>query len=264
MPLIKAIHSLAQGCLPEKFRKRLGSLLGPVEIGFFRPVEGLVFDLKGGQFRADGCVFDIPKHLTTRGYRSCFLDGDYEDDERALIKKFLRPDDTVLECGACLGIVSCVTNSLLCDKSRHVVVEANPKVIPALYRNRTLNRAGFLIEHCAISSRSEETFYLHPKYIVGGTSQRPSDEVVRLPGRSVRELDARYGPFTVLIMDIEGSELDAFQAAGDLFSRYRLVIVELHPWAIGEAKVQQCRDILAAAGLRHVGTAGITEAWQRD
>ena len=262
--MVKTFHTLARRCLPEAFRKKLGNLLAPVEHYVIRPLDGLLFDLRGGQFRADGCVFDIPKHLTTRTYRGCFQDGDYEDDERALIKKFLRPDDTVLECGACLGIVSCVTNSLLRDKTRHVVVEANPKVIPSLYRNRELNKAGFLIEHCAVSGKNEETFYLHPHYIVGGTSQRASNEAVRLPGRSVRELDARYGPFTALIMDIEGSELDAFQAAGDLFSRYRLVVVELHPWAIGEAKVQQCRDILAAAGLRHVGTAGITEAWQRD
>ena len=262
--MVKAVRSLARRHLPKGFRQRLGNWLGPLEHHVAKPLEGFFFDLQGGQFRADGCVFDIPKHLTTRAYRSCFLDGDYEDDERALIKKFLRPDDTVLECGACLGIVACVTNSLLRDKTRHVVVEANPKVIPSLYRNRELNKAGFLIEHCAVSNKSEETFYLHPKYIVGGTSQRPSEEAVRLPGRSVRELDARYGPFTALIMDIEGSELDAFEAAGNLFSRYRLVIVELHPWAIGEAKVQKCRDILAAAGLRHVGTAGLTEAWQRD
>ena len=209
-------------------------------------------------------MFEIPRHLTTRSYRSCFLDNEYEADERALIKRFVRPEDQVLECGACLGIVSCVTNSLLRDKTRHVVVEGNPKVIPSLYRNRALNQAGFLIEHCAVSNRSEETFYLHPQYIVGGTSQRPTDEPVRLPGRSWRELDARYGPFDTLIMDVEGSELDLFKPSQDLLARYRLVIVELHPWAIGEAAVQQCRDLMSAAGLRHVGTAGLTEAWQRD
>ena len=262
--MVRAVRSFARRHLPEQFRRKLGNLLGPVEHYVAKPIEGLVFDLRGGQFRADGCVFDIPKHLTTRSYRSCFIGGDYEEDERELIKRFVRPEDAVLECGACLGIVSCVTNSLLREKTRHVVVEANPKVIPSLYRNRALNKAGFLIEHCAISNKNEETFYLHPHYIVGGTSQRVTDEAVRLPGRSVRELDARYGPFTTLIMDVEGSELDALEAARDLFNRYRLVIVELHAWAIGEAKVQQCRDILAGAGLRHVGTAGITEAWQRD
>lgn len=262
--MVKTIRSLARRHLPVPLRKRLGNMLGPVEHRVIKPIAGLVFDLKGGRFRADGCVFDIPKHLTTRAYRSCFLAGDYEEDERGLIKRFVRPGDAVLECGACLGIVACVTNSLLRDKRRHVVVEANPKVIPALYRNRELNKAEFLIEHCAISGKSEETFYLHPQYIVGGTSQRPTELAVRLPGRSLRELDSRYGPFSTLIMDVEGSELDAFEAAGDLFQHYRLVIVELHPWAIGEPAVQRCRDILAGAGLRQVGCAGITEAWQRD
>lgn len=261
--MVKAFRSFARRHLPEPFRQKLGNLLGPLEHRVARPLQGWLFDLRGGQFRADGCVFDIPKHLTTRTYRSCFLDADYEDDERALIKRFLRPDDTVLECGACLGIVSCVTNSLLRDKTRHVVVEANPKVIPSLYRNRELNKAGFLIEHCAVSNQSEETFYLHPHFIVGGTSQRATNEAVRLPGRSVRELDARYGPFTALIMDVEGSELDAFSTAREVLARTRLVIVEMHPWAIGEPAVQECRDLLTAAGLGQVGTAGYTEAWQR-
>jgi FkbM family methyltransferase len=262
--MITAIRSLARRTLPDKIRKPLGSFLGPVEIHVARPIEGFIFDLKGGQFRADGCVFDIPKHLTTRGYRACFLRGDYEEEERALIRKFLKPSDRVLELGACLGIVSCTTNRLLEDKTAHVVVEANPLLIPSIYANRELNKAGFLIEHCAVSNKPEETFYLHPTYIVGGSSQRPTSRAVRLPGRSFRDLDARYGPFTTLVIDVEGSELDVFEASRDLLARYRLVVAELHPWAIGEEKVQQCRDIMTAAGLRFMEKAGITEAWQRD
>jgi FkbM family methyltransferase len=192
------------------------------------------------------------------------LRGDYEEEERELIKRFVRPDDSVMEFGACLGIVSCVTNKLLRDKARHLVVEANPKLIPSIYKNRALNNAGFLVEHCAVSSKSEETFYLHPVYIVGGSLQRQSAEPVRLPGRSLQELDARHGPFNTLIIDIEGSELDVLEASRDVLKKYRLVIAELHPWAIGEASVQRCRDILAEAGLRYMDRVGITEVWQRD
>ena len=261
--MVKTIRSLARRMLPDRFRKPLGNLLGPVEHHVVRPVEGLIFDLRGGMFRADGCTFAIPRHLTTRAYRACFLRGDYEEEERELIKKFLRPEDTVLEFGACLGVVSCVTNQLLRDRSRHVVVEANPNVVPSLYKNRALNGAKFLIEHCAVSNQTEETFYLHPVYIVGGTSQRQTEHAVRLPGRSWRELDGRYGPFNTLIIDIEGSELEVFEASRDLLQKYRLVIAELHPWAIGEAGVQRCRDILTEAGLVYQDRAGITEAWQR-
>jgi FkbM family methyltransferase len=262
--MVKAIRSFARRTLPDRIRKPLGNLLGPVEHKVVQPIEGMIFDLKGGLFRTDGCVFSVPRHLTTRAYRACFLRGDYEEEERALIKRFVRADDKVLECGACLGVVSCVTNQLLRDKTRHVVVEANPKVIPSLYKNRELNKAGFLIEHCAISDKTEETFYLHPVYIVGGTSQRKSPEAVRLPGRSLLDLEARYGPFTTLIIDIEGSELDVFERSRDILRKLRLVIAELHPWAIGESAVQRCRDILSEAGLRHAESAGLTEAWQRD
>jgi FkbM family methyltransferase len=262
--MIQEIRALARRTLPDKIRKPLGSFLGPFEHHVARPIEGLLFDLGGGKFHADGCTFEIPKHLTTRAYRACFFGGDYEAEERTLIKTYLRPSDRVLEFGACLGIVSCVTNRLLEDRSAHVVVEANPLLVPSIYRNREINKAGFLIEHCAVSNKPEETFYLHPVYIVGGTSQRETDRPVRLPGRSLRELEERYGPFTTLIIDIEGSEGDVFESSQDILSRYRLVIAEMHPWAIGEAGVQRCRDILTKAGLKFMAAAGITEAWQRD
>jgi hypothetical protein len=65
-------------------------------------------------------------------------------------------------------------------------------------------------------------------------------------------------------MDIEGAELEIFEASREILGHYRLVIVELHAWAIGARDVERCREILAAAGLRFQQCAGITEAWQRD
>jgi FkbM family methyltransferase len=240
-----------------------GSLAGRINEVLVRPLGGLLFDLKGGQFQADGCTFTVPKDVTSRSYRSCFLWDTYEQEERGLIRQWVRPDDRVIELGACLRIVSCVTNSLLTDKARHVVVEANPFCIPAIYRNRALNQAGFLVEHCAVANQPEVTFYLHPVYIVGGTVQRATNRPVRLPAKSLRQLEQEHGPFTALIIDIEGSELEVFEASRDLLQRYRLVIVELHDWAIGAAGVERCRRILDECGLKFMGRAGITEAWQR-
>jgi FkbM family methyltransferase len=224
---------------------------------------GLIFDMKGARFSADGCTFVIPKDVTTRAWRACFLSGTHEDDERDLIQRLVRPDDRVIELGGCLGVVACVTNKILADKSRHLVVEANPLCIAPLYRNRELNHAGFLIEHCAVDTKPEVIFYLHPRFIVGGSLQRPTDQAVRLPAKSLRQLEQERGPFSVLIMDIEGSEREAFQASADLFVRYRLVIVELHDWAIGAEGVEACRQILRNSGLELAARSGIVEAWQR-
>jgi FkbM family methyltransferase len=229
----------------------------------FRPLRGLLFDLSGGVFRTDGCEFEIPKKLTSLFYRATFLDGDYEREERALIQRFLKPEDRVLECGACMGIVSCTTNRLLKDRTAHVILEGNPLLIPTLHANRRRNGCGFLIESAAVSNEARVTFYLHPVYIVGGTAQRKSEVEVVVPGRSLADLETRYGPFTTLVMDVEGSEYDVLQGCETLLAKYRLVVIELHPWAIGEEKVEACRAILRAAGLEKVGEEGLTEAWQR-
>jgi FkbM family methyltransferase len=231
---------------------------------FWHPLRGLMFDLGGGIMRVDDCRFIIPREMSSIGWRgACVSGGGYEADERALIKRFLQPEDTVLELGACLGVVSCTTNQLLRDRSRHVVVEANPLLIPWLFRNREMNNSNFLVEHCAVGKPPEVTFYIHSTAVVDGSSQRKSARAVRLPCRSLSELQERYGPFSALIMDVEGSEFDVLEDALALLKSYRLAVIEFHEWAIGAQKLARCREILTAAGLRLVGEAGFTEAWQR-
>jgi FkbM family methyltransferase len=257
------IRIAARRYLSPGLRKPLGRLAGKFDETVWQRVQGFYFDLKGAYFHADGCKFAIPKDLTSMRYRSCFIRGTYEHEERDLIRRFVKPDDRVLELGACLGIVSCVTNKLLSDKSAHVVVEANPFCIPAIHRNRELNGSGFLVEHCAVGIKPEVTFYLHPEYIVGGTAQKPSNRPVRLPAKSLRRLEQERGPFTTLIIDIEGGEQETFEASADLLKGYRLVIAELHEWAIGVAGVERCRQVLRDAGLEFAARTGITEAWHR-
>lgn len=252
------------GLFPPAVRKTLGEWYVAGFETFIRPVLGLVFDLMGGRFRVDGCEIEVPKELTTRTYRGCFMVDDYEAEERSLIKQYLHPDDSVLELGACIGAVSCVTNKLLKDKTRHVVLEGNPKLMPYLEKNREINHAGFKVLNKAASEEKSVTFYLSDEFIVGGTAQRVSKNPVTVEGSSLRDLDREHGPFTALIMDIEGGECDVIPPSGDFLAKCRLVVWETHDWACGADKTEECRKTLAAAGLRHVATEGDTEAWLRS
>jgi FkbM family methyltransferase len=185
-------------------------------------------------------------------------------DERYLARKFIRPEDSVLELGACLGIVSCVVNKLLRDQTRHIAVEANPFCLPALHRNRDLNQCGFLIENCAVSNQYDVTFFLDPDSITGSTTELSSAFPVRVPGKSLQELFSRYGPFSVLIMDIEGGERKILESSMDTLKQFRLIIVELHEWIIGVEGVNRCREILQRAGFEMIERSFITEAWLRS
>src|SRR5580658_9866964 len=135
----KQVRELARKSLPPGIRKPLGSVAGWLcyEVIYF--FGGVIFDCFVRRFRADACEFEIPRRLTSTAYRAGFLKNDYDAEERELVRKFIRSDDSVLEVGACLGIVSCVTNKLLRDNTRHVVVEGNPFCIPAICRNREIN-----------------------------------------------------------------------------------------------------------------------------
>jgi len=258
-----SVRKFVSAAMPPPVRAHVGKWWFWIYRKWFCPVLGLIFDIRGGRFRVDGCEIEVPMDLTTRSYRSCFMVGDYEAEERALIKQHLRADDSVLELGACIGVVACVTNRILEDKSRHVVVEGNPKLIHQIERNREINKCGFTVINKAVSQESTVTFYLSEEFIVGGTAQRKSPHPVTVEGISLDTLNLQYGPFTTVIMDIEGGEVDVIPPALEFLKSCRLVIWETHDWACGAESTQKCRDTLIEAGLTHVGTEDVTEAWLR-
>jgi FkbM family methyltransferase len=258
--LRKAVASI----LPRSLRSFLGRWWMWGYERTIRPVLGLIFDLQGGRFRVDGCEIEVPKHLTTRTYRGCFMMGDYEAEERALIKRYLRPDDAVIELGACIGAVSCTTNRLLADKSKHVVIEGNPKLIPTLERNKEINGCGFAVLNKVVSDQEFMEFFIHDTYIVGGSVLRESGQKVMIPGVTFAGLQRDHGPFNVLIMDIEGGEVQVIPPAVEFLKTCRLVVWETHDWACGKDGTDKCRAALAEAGLVHVATEDATEAWLRQ
>jgi FkbM family methyltransferase len=255
------IRSFARQTMPEALRRPLGTVCGRLRSHVLYPALGLIFDLGGDRFSADGCTFVIPRNITSLELRASFLLRSYEADERQLVRKFFLPEDSVLELGACLGIIACITNKLLLDPTRHVVVEANPHCLPAIHRNRARNQASFLVEHCAVSNEKEVIFSIDPQHITGSSIGNRSGISVRLPGRSLNELVERHGPFSALIVDIEGSELELLESSASTLRTFRLVIIELHETIIGVKGIDRCHSSLQAAGFVLKEKSYITEAW---
>lgn len=261
MSLEYRIRSFARKTMPEGLRRPLGMISGSLRTHLLYPTLGLMFDLTGDRFKVDGCTFVIPRNITSLQLRASFMLNDYEADERRLVQKYFLPEDSVLELGACLGIIACITNKLLRDPARHVVVEANPYCLPAIHRNRMRNGAAFLVEHCAVCNQPEAVFNIDPKHITGSSLTNASGIAIRLPGRSLNELVERHGPFSALIMDIEGSELELLDSATDILRHFRLIILEVHENIIGVAGINRCHARLQAAGFVLKETSYITEAW---
>jgi FkbM family methyltransferase len=230
---------------------------------FIRPLFGFGFDLTGAVYRIDGCQFEIPIHLTDRIYRSAFVFGEYEAAERKLVRRFLRPEDRVLELGGCIGVVSCLVNTRLVAPRHHLVVEANPELIPYLAHHRSLNRASFAIEECAVSTEPEVNFAVH-RFMTHSSAFPQSDaRLIRVRGRSLGNLHCAHGPFDALMIDVEGSELEILRASRDVLLNYRLVIIELHHEQLGLEGLEECRRILTSVGLKCSAVIQSVEAWIR-
>ena len=229
------------------------------------PLLGFIFTLIIRKYRTEDCVFNYPRQLTNFRFRSRFLLNNYEQDERNLLKKYLKSGDRVIEFGACIGIVSCITNKKINPEApkRHVVVEANPQLIPFLYANRSLNECNFLIEHGAVGDGDFSRFHFH-KLIVGGSINRETGNQTLIVNQSLQDLNEKYGEFDVLMMDIEGGEYAFLLKSENSLEQFRLVLIEIHNSILGREKADECRTLLAKSGfVLKERLSQITEAWER-
>lgn len=228
---------------------------------------GSYFTLLGKKtIKLDGVEVLVPYEVTDIKLRGQFQINSYEKRERRYLKKYLDPESSVLELGGCIGIVASVANSLLRFPERHVVVEANPELIPYIERNKAHTGSSFIIENCMVSANPENDFYIGPT--IGESSvRRKSLKKISVPGVTIASIEQKHQlKFNVLIIDIEGAELDFLRENKSWLSGLNTVIMEIHPHPemLTDAEVAECRSILEDAGLHLRVQDGLIWVLSRD
>ena len=206
--------------------------------------------------------------LTDREMGQRMINGRYENEELSLVNKIPTIEDmSVLELGGCLGVVSVAVNKKLNAPEKHVVVEANPNVIRYLKSNREINHCQFKIENIIVSSRSDGTFYSFDK-LVAGSSHRMNDENEQnktkhtIKTMSLQELADKYDTeFDLIVLDIEGGELEFLEDMGDMSAKY--ILAELHEWIMYPGFNAECSKILETMGMSLVAKNGISFLYGR-
>lgn len=257
--------TLLKNALPTRLFEMLrDSWYAITELKYYRYyLPGLFFDWFQGDYKTEGMVFHIPKHLTTRIHRARFYYDSHEKEERLLVKKHLPANAIVLELGACLGVVSGLINRTLDDPKAHVAVEANPQLIPVLQENRDLNKCEFAIESGMVSKTSDGSFYITDCIVVSGPVQE-SERKITVPVFSIEDLVERHNlRFDTLFMDIQGGECALLEEHTEILRQFNLIILELHPHLMGQEATEASRQSMRNAGLSCVDTMGLTEVWKR-
>jgi len=203
----------------------------------------------GGLARLDGCRFVLRD--TEENVRAPLLRGVYEKPERVAIKRFLRRELPVIELGGSIGVVACITNKMLANPTRHLVVEADPGLIPRLTENRNLNGCQFEVLNRALAyGASSVSFFTTPDTRGGGIHHTSGTEF-SVPATTLEQA-ARDFSFErgTLICDIEGAEVDLVDnEIGVLERRVETLIVEVHPHIVGQTRIDSMLEALKQAGF---------------
>jgi FkbM family methyltransferase len=212
---------------------------------------GRIIELTGNRVRLDGMVFSTDSPLIQPTEKSALFVGLHELDERTLLRRWLPADLPVVEFGGGLGVVSCATNRKLCHRENHIVVEANPAIIPVLERNRDLNGCQFQLVNKALAYDTETIeFDIQPNFLSSRIGRDPA-RAVSVPTTSLKTIaDAAGFDQMSVICDTEGAEATLVERELDtLRQRVRFLLVEIHPGFLGNAAASRLVETLQASGF---------------
>jgi len=219
---------------------------------------GRSLELRGNVVRIDGCTFSLDSDAITTRSKSKFMFGQYEKPERQAVDQFLNPSLPVVEFGGSIGVVSCLTNRRLEHPRSHVVVEANPALVPVLIRNRDLNNCEFVILPRMIGYNGQVgTFFAdNENFVIGTGVSSDSSSLQRLEVATIdlRSILDQYGfQRCTLICDIEGGESDLLRYEAEVLkNRVETIILEVHEWSLGKNRVAEMFSELRDLGFKEV------------
>lgn len=176
----------------------------------------------------------LPDDVREQLYR-----GTYEFGERELLGSAVQHSDRVLEFGAGMGIIGLVASRMVGPQGAVMSVEANSTLEPLILSNQRLNAAKIVppqLVFSAVNSDGRDVqFHCNKDILSSSVIDRGKHSTsVIVPGRMASELVDSFKP-TVLIMDIEGSEVEVVPSIP--YAGIRAIVIEIHQKLIGPDNV---------------------------
>ncbi len=194
----------------------------------------------------DGKSLATDSKTMTKGLRRALWRSDYEDVERAIIKRLIKPGDKVLEGGGGLGLVS-MTIAEIVGNENLLAYEASPRSFALLEANKSMNNFTFEVRNRALGHSNDPiTFFNHENVL--SSSSRPRDHTteIKIESDDICDIIEQFRPNT-LVLDVEGAEIEVIDRA-DLSSIDK-IIAELHPHIVGDKALAPLYAKLFASGF---------------
>jgi FkbM family methyltransferase len=193
------------------------------------------------------------RHLKRRIIET-MVDGSFEKPEIDAGLACIKPGDRVIEMGAGSGTVGAILTKNIADVEI-LSFEANPNLLPAinaLYEHNGLSNRNAVRNNAVVAGNDAPKtidFYVRKNFLgsrIFAENNEPEAQKVNVDTVQYETLRKKF-PHNVLMMDIEGAELDFLRAA-DL-SDVDLVIIELHRKVYHRPGMQECKRAFVNQGF---------------
>lgn len=206
--------------------------------------KGMLIDCGDFQFVVDSRDMFVGKALRDNGA--------YEVEELQRLRDRVTPQDRVLFLGSHIGAMA-LPIAQHCESV--AMVEANPDTFQLLQANTRLNGITNATPYPYAAGESSGSIrFVKNTFNSGGSKREPktrrdfyyddNPETVDVPMVRLDDLFAGQA-FDVAVVDVEGSEIFAFQGMPRLLSELRVLIVEFIPHHIVDAAGASVADFLA-------------------
>lgn len=215
---------------------------------------GKLVELNGNAVKIDSCKFHLASPAISTTIKTRFVFDTYEQPERAAIKEFLATDLPVVEFGAGVGVVSCLTNRLLRHPENHVVVEANPDLIDVIEKNRAQNGCRFAVANRALAYGCEWIDFHQGGDFLSNSLMTPAGKTISVKTITLAQALAESGFATInLLLDVEGEEVELVKnEMACLRRRVKVFILEIHPSIVGAEAISTMLATLEQAGFQQI------------
>lgn len=179
--------------------------------------------------------------------RDLLLRNTYEDQERKLMLRVLKPGMRVLEVGTGIGLVSLLA-ARVAGQENVFCYEANPALEPLIRRNYALNGLQPTLTMKAVTVDGQPVSFFQNDNIISSSliDRKQESRKVTVESVAFEELLGKHDP-EVLVMDVEGAEVDIL--GHSQLGNIRHIVIELHPHIVGQDKVDALEAHLAAIGF---------------
>lgn len=199
--------------------------------------------------RSGGCRFD-PSLLTRQAIKH-LLAGTYEVNERRALQR-LDPRVPLVELGGGFGVLSCVANRRLTRRADHLIVEANPSLLPILERHRVLNGCEFQVLNHAVGYCRDSTAFFVCRNPLASSCIRTSPVRIEISTVTLDRVIERFDRVNV-ICDIEGAEVELVEKEESAWAKVQTLVLELHRQVTGaEAAEATVNALIHRHGFRLV------------